>query len=242
MRERVVRVERPARIQCRLDPDGAVPALSTRIAVTLSASGACASGACALLGAIAANWPKSTVRSGTSIRFGKPRANCVQLRRRASARAIAGSRAPALSDAELVALLLAHRHGRQQRARRRARPDRALRRPRRRCLRRRPREVAAVRGVGPAKGAELAAVVELARRSLSEEAARARRARLAAGGPRLPAALARRAAVRGLRRAVPRQPEPAARRGGALPRHARADQRLPARGRQGGARAQRRRR
>ena len=31
-------------------------------------------------------------------------------------------------------------------------------------------EVAAVRGVGPAKGAELAAVVELARRSLAEEA------------------------------------------------------------------------
>ena len=71
-------------------------------------------------------------------------------------------------------------------------------------------EVAAVRGVGPAKCAELAAVVELARRSLTEEARSVRRARLAAGGSRLPAAPACGAAVRGVRRAVPRQPEPAA--------------------------------
>ena len=41
---------------------------------------------------------------------------------------------------------------------------------------------------------------------------------------------------------LPRQPEPPHRRGGAVPRHAVADQRLSARGGQGGAGAQRRRR
>ncbi len=83
--------------------------------------------------------------------------------------------------------------------------------------------------------AVLASVVELARRVAGRRGGHLRCARLAAGGPRLPAALARRPSLRSVHRVVPRQPEPRARVRGTLSRHAGADQRLSARGRQGSA-------
>ena len=149
--------------------------------------------------------------------------------------------AAALSDAELVALLLRTGTARQS-ALEVARSLIARFDGLSGLLAAPVAEVVAVHGVGPAKGAELAAIVELARRVVGAAGAPARCAGLAAGGTRLPAAVARGAPVRGLRGPVSRQPEPAAGRRRALSRHARADVRLPARGRQGGARAQRRRR
>jgi DNA repair protein RadC len=73
-------------------------------------------------------------------------------------------------------------------------------------------EVAAVRGVGPAKGAEIATVVELARRSLSQEARR----RDALASPQavrnyLRLLLSARP-LRSVRRHLSRQPESVARR------------------------------
>src|SRR5712691_2368847 len=86
-------------------------------------------------------------------------------------------------------------------------------------------------GLGSAKLAQLQAALELARRAL-----------LAAGGARLSAPRARRARTGSLRRAAPRRAAPRDSVGRAFPRHAHADQRLSARGREVRAQAQRRRR
>ncbi len=100
-------------------------------------------------------------------------------------------------------------------------------------------DVAAVPGFGPARSVTFAAAAELVRRSLAE-CARARDALgLAAGSARLSPSHARSASLRGLHRPLSRQPESRARVRGAVPGHARADQRVSARGRQGGAGAQR---
>ena len=94
---------------------------------------------------------------------------------------------------------------------------------------------------GPRKRAELKAVVELVRRSLARGSRAARRAGVARRGARLPAAHAGGACRTKCSSALflDSQNRLLAARG-ALPRHAGADERLPARGRQGGARAQRR--
>jgi len=88
------------------------------------------------------------------------------------------------------------------------------------------------RGLGPARRARLRASVELALRAARDALARAARSPRR-GRARLPAPGTRGSRERGVRGTVPRQPAPPARRRGAVPRHARADQRLPARGRQG---------
>jgi DNA repair protein RadC len=107
--------------------------------------------------------------------------------------------AAALSDAELVALLLRTGRAAAPRWRSRTRSSRASAGlPR--CSQPSRATVAAVHGVGPAKCAGLASVAELARRSMSEEARSRDALGLAAGGPRLPAPAPRRATVRSVRR------------------------------------------
>eukprot|EP01031_Cornospumella_fuschlensis_P010139 gene10139-12435_t len=53
-----------------------------------------------------------------------------------------------------------------------------------------PDEIKSIKGLGPAKTAELMAVLELARRALAEELKEKNHVRHAAGGTRLPAASA----------------------------------------------------
>ena len=97
-----------------------------------------------------------------------------------------------------------------------------------------------VKGLGPAKRAELAAVIEIARRALAERLADAPLFDSPQALQGLSAAAARPAPARGLRGAVPRCAAPPDRDGRDVPRHADADQRLSARGRQARPRAGRR--
>ena len=125
------------------------------------------------------------------------------------------------------------------RARPRARAARAVRRHRRACSP--PERARSARSPGSARRARrsFAAMVEFVRRALARGSCRSAMRSTSPDAVRdyLRLTLAR-AALRSLRRPVPRQPEPADRRARALPRHACADQRLPAGSGQGGARAQ----
>ena len=154
---------------------------------------------------------------------------------------LAGRGAASLSDAELVAVVLGSGSRGRTAIDVAQGGDRALRghrRPRARVARAGwPRSPASA----ARKAARIAAGFEIARR-VARARDRARRPDdLARRGPRLPALRARPGDGRGVRRPVPRQPAPADRVVRTRARDARADQRLPARGGQGGARAQRRR-
>jgi DNA repair protein RadC len=75
--------------------------------------------------------------------------------------------AAALSDAELLAIFLRVGVARQERRRSRARPARQLRRRPRQPGRRHNQGTRRLPGIGPAKAAQLAASLELARRALA---------------------------------------------------------------------------
>ena len=89
-----------------------------------------------------------------------------------------------------------------------------------RCARRGLRRT---EGIGPAKAAQLKAGVGAPAPGADRRSAAGFGADFARGGARLSAALARGAAARSVRRALPRQPASAARCRRALSRHARAD-------------------
>ena len=107
-----------------------------------------------------------------------------------------------------------------------------LRRPRRPAAAPSADDLKRIKGLGPAKRAELAAVLELARRALAQQLRARAGVRRAAAGQGLPRAAARRAATHEVFAVLFLDaPAPADRAGGDVPRHADADQRLPARGR-----------
>ena len=102
-------------------------------------------------------------------------------------------------------------------------------------------ELKRVKGLGPAKRAEVAAVLELARRSLAAASCRQRPVfDSPAQGQGLPALQLGAPRRTRCSRCCSSTRRPADRARGDVPRHADADQRLPARGRQARARAQRR--
>jgi DNA repair protein RadC len=108
-------------------------------------------------------------------------------------------------------------------------------------LRAGPDELKRIKGTRSCEAREVAAVLELARRSIASELAARPVFDSPGQGQGLPAAAARRPSARGLRGALPRRAKPARATRGDVSRHADADERLPARDRQARARARRRR-
>ncbi len=99
-------------------------------------------------------------------------------------------------------------------------------------------EVSAVHGLGPAKYAQLQAVVEIARRALAEEIGDRDVMTSPQRCSRLSRVVAGQSPARGIRRDVSRRAEPPAGLRRTFSRHADADQRLPARSRQDGVASQ----